>query len=218
MMLPQLVCRLDSSLTISGDGFSVQIGDATDTAIEVFDEVSDKAEQGGTSGDSDIATEHSVLLKVMPADNVTVAISTGTVNDAIDATSFVVNSYAVQFGVMGATIAYGIADAENEAKDVSTLSISYAAGPVSIGYESISNAGYVDQDDQTNLGIAYGYGMGNLFVESGELKDESAGTKTETTAVGASYAMGAVNLYALRNSVKTTATDHQTMVGVEYAF
>ena len=59
--------------------------------------------------------------------------------------------------------------------------------------------------------------MGNLFVESGGLKDESAGTKTETTAVGASYKMGAVNLYALRNSVKTTATDHQTMVGVEYS-
>ena len=208
----------DSSLTISGDGFSVQIGDATDTAVEAFDEVSDMAEQGGTSGDSGVATEHSVLLQVMPADNVTLAISTGTEDDSLTATSVVVNSYAVQFGVMGATIAYGIADAEDEAKDLSTLSISYAAGPVSIGYESISNVGYVDQDDQTNLGIAYGYGMGNLFVESGELKDESAGTKTETTAVGASYAMGAVNLYALRNSVKTTSTDHQTMVGVEYAF
>ena len=64
----------------------------------------------------------------MPADNVTLAISTGTVNDAIDATSFVVNSYAVQFGVMGATSIYGIADNENEAKDVTTLSVSYGAG------------------------------------------------------------------------------------------
>jgi hypothetical protein len=208
----------DSSLTISGDGFSVQVGDATDTAVEAFDEVSDKAEQGGTSGDSAVSTEHSVLLKVMPADNVTVALSTGTVDDAADATSYVVNSYAVQFGVMGATIAYGIADHENQDKNLSTLSVSYAAGPVSIGYESISNKAYVDKDDQTNLGVAYAYGMGNLFVESGELKDESAGTKTETQAVGASYKLGAVNLYALRNSVKTTSTDHQTMVGVEYAF
>ena len=208
----------DSSLTITGANFSVQIGDATDTAVEAFDEVSDKAEQGGTSGDTSISTEHSVLVKLTPADGVTVALSSGTVNDTADATSYTVNSYAVQFGVMGATIAYGVADNENEAKDVSTLSVSYAAGPISVGYESISNKAYVDKDDQTNLGVAYSYGNGNLFVESGELKDDSASTKTETTAVGASYKLGAVNLYALRNSVKTTTTDHQTYIGVEYAF
>ena len=208
----------DSSLTITGANFSVQIGDATDTAVEAFDEKSDKSEQGGTSGDTGVSTEHSVLVKLTPADGVTVAVSTGTVNDAADATSYTVNSYAIEFGVMGATIAYGVADNENSAKDVSTLSVSYAAGPISIGYESISNKAYVDKDDQTNLGVAYAYGNGNLFVESGELKDDSASTKTETTAVGASYKLGAVNLYALRNSVKTTSTDHQTYIGVEYAF
>ena len=210
----------DSSLTISGDGFSLQIGDATDTAVEAFDEVSDKAEQGGTSGDSAVSTEHSALLKVMPMENVTVALSTGTVNDAADATSYTVNSYAVQFGVMGATIAYGVADNENEEKNLSTLSFSYAAGPVSIGYESISNKAYVDKDDQTNLGVAYAYGNGNLFVESGELKDDSASETTETTAFGVSYKLGAVNTYVVSNSVSTTGAtdDDQTIIGVEYAF
>ena len=208
----------DSSLTITGANFSVQIGDATDTAVEAFDEKSDKSEQGGTSGDTSISTEHSVLVKLTPTDGVTVAVSTGTVNDTADSSSYTVNSYAIEFGVMGATIAYGVADNENSAKDVSTLSVSYAAGPISVGYESISNKAYVDKDDQTNLGVAYAYGNGNLFVESGELKDDDAGTKTETSAVGASYKLGAVNLYALRNSVKTTSTDHQTYIGVEYAF
>ena len=210
----------DSSLTISGDGFSLQIGDATDTAVEAFDEVSDKAEQGGTSGDSAVSTEHSALLKIMPMENVTVALSTGTVNDAADATSYTVNSYAIQFGVMGATIAYGVADNENESKNLSTLSFSYAAGPVSIGYESISNKAYVDKDDQTNLGLAYAYGNGNLFVESGELKDDSASTTTETTAVGVSYKLGAVNTYVVSNTVSTTGStdDDQTIIGVEYAF
>jgi hypothetical protein len=208
----------DSSLTITGANFSVQIGDATDTAVEAFDEKSDKSEQGGTSGDTNISTEHSVLVKLTPTDGVTVAVSTGTVNDTADSSSYTVNSYAIEFGVMGATIAYGVADNENSAKDVSTLSVSYAAGPISVGYESISNKAYVDKDDQTNLGVAYAYGNGNLFVESGELKDDDAGTKTETSAVGASYKLGAVNLYALRNSVKTTSTDHQTYIGVEYAF
>jgi hypothetical protein len=209
----------DSSLTITGANFSVQVGDATDTAVEAFDEVSDKAEQGGTSGDSSVSTEHSLLVKVMPADGVTVAVSTGTVNDAADETSYAVNSYAVQFSVMGATIAYGIADHENEDKNLSTLSVSYAAGPISIGYESISNKAYVDKDDQTNVGVSYAYGNGNLFVEAGELKDDDASTKTETTAYGASYKLGAVNLYALRNDTKAgTTTDDQTYVGVEYAF
>ncbi|MDA8665237.1 porin [Litoricolaceae bacterium] len=208
----------DSSLTISGSNFSIAIGDAVGAASESFDEVSDKAEQGGTSGETLISTEHSLLLTVTPADGVTVAVSTGSVDDSVTATSYTVNSYAVQFNVMGATIAYGIADNENNDKNINTMSVSYSAGPVSIGYDSISNVGYVDKDDQTNVGVAYAYGNGNLFVESGELKDDSASTSTETTAVGASYKLGPVNLYALRNSVKTTTTDHQTYIGVEYAF
>jgi len=209
----------DSSLTITGANFSVQIGDAADTAVEAFDEKSDKAEQGGTSGDTSVSTEHSVLVKLMPADGVTLAVSTGTVNDAADATSYTVNSYAVQFDVMGVTVAYGIADQEDKTKDVSTLSASYAAGPISIGYESISNKAFEDKDDQTNVGVAYAYGNGNIFVEAGELEDSSAGTKTEKTAYGVSYKLGAVNLYALRNDEKAgSTTDDQTYLGVEYAF
>jgi len=210
----------DSSLTITGDGFSVSIGDAVDSAVEAFDEVSDTAEQGGTGGDSAVATEHALLVTMTPADNVTLAISTGYEDDAADSTSsFQITSYAVQANVMGATVAYGIATSnEDGMKDLSTMSLSYAVGPVSIGYESIANVAYVDKDDQTNLGLSYAYGMGNLFIESGELKDDSASTKTETTAVGASYQLGAVNLYAVQNSVKTTTTDDTTMVGVEYAF
>jgi len=209
----------DSSLTISGANFSVEIGDATGAASESFDEKSDKAEQGGTSGETKVTTEHSLLVKVMPADGVTIAVSTGTVDDSATATSAAVTSYAVQFNMMGATIAYGVADNELEAKNISTLSASYAAGPISIGYDAISNVGYVDKDDQSNVGVAYAYGNGNLFVESGELKDDSAGTKTETTAYGVSYKLGAVNMYALRNDTKAgTVTDDQTYIGVEYAF
>ncbi|MDC1076671.1 porin [Litorivicinus sp.] len=209
----------DSSLTITGDNFSVEIGDATAAASESFDEVSDKAEQGGTSGETAVTTEHSLLVKVMPAEGVTVAVSTGSVDDSATSTSATVNSYAVQFNVMGATLAYGIADNELEDKNIATLSASYSAGPISIGYDAISNVGYVDKDDQTNVGVAYAYGNGNLFVESGELKDDSASTKTETTAYGVSYKLGAVNLYALRNDTKAAdVTDDQTYVGVEYAF
>jgi hypothetical protein len=210
----------DTSLTIAGDGFTFSIGDAVDTAVEAFDEVSDKAEQGGTSGDSSVSTEHSALLKLTPMDNVTVALSTGTVNDAADATSYTVNSYAVQFGLMGATVAYGIADNENQDKNLSTLSISYSTGPISVGYESIENKGYVEKDDQTNLGVSYAYGQGNIFVESGELKDDSVGTKTEKTAAGISYKMGPVNTYALqeKSEAGNAASVNTTYIGVEYAF
>jgi hypothetical protein len=211
----------DSELTIAGAGFSVKIGDATAAAIEVFDEKSDKAEQGGTSGENVISTEHSLLLQFSPMANLEVAVSTGTVNDAADATSYAVSSYAVQYTMGGVSVAYGSADTEEAGKATqSSISVGYSNGPISIGYESISNVSYTDKDDQSNLGVAYNYGNGSIFIEDGEVKDDSASSKTEKTAIGASYKLGAVNLYALRNTVATTgsADDDQTYVGVEYAF
>ena len=64
------------------------------------------------------------------------------------------------------------------------------------------------------------YGAGNLYVETGETKDASAGTDVKTTAMGVSYKIGALNTYLELNTVKESATadDDQTIVGVEYAF
>jgi hypothetical protein len=212
----------DSSLTIDTGAVTVVVGDANDIAARMFDEKSDKAEQGGTGGEGGLATDplHTLSLSISPMENLTIAYSKSTSNDDADATTVDINSYAVQYSVMGVTLAYGSTEVEGQDEDVATLSASYSAGPVSIGYDASSNEGNVDGDDSTNIGIAYNYGAGNIFVETGEQKDFSAGTKTETTAMGVSYAIGNLNTYALQNKVKESATseDDQTIIGVEYKF
>jgi hypothetical protein len=212
----------DSHLTIDTGMVTVVVGDANDIAARMFDEKSDKSEQGGNGGEGALATSplHTMSLSLAPMENLTVAYSKSTSNDDADATTIDINSYAIQYSMMGVTLAYGSTEVEGQDEDVSGLSLAYATGPVSIGYDAISNEGNVEGDDSTNIGVAYNYGSGNIFVETGEQKDFSAGTKTETTAMGVSYKIGNMNTYALQNKVKTSATaeDDQTFIGVEYKF
>jgi hypothetical protein len=208
----------DSSLKISQGSVTFEIGDATGSAIEAFDEKSDKSESGGTSGEVSDGATHTAKVTLSPAEGLAVALSHGTT--AAGAGANELNSYALQYSAMGATIAYGTLEQETEDKDVTAVSISYSAGPVSIGYDNIENVGHVANTDQTNIGLAYNYGAGNLFIESGEV--DTSGDKVETTAVGVSYKMGSLNVYALQNNIEDKATpandDDQVRVGVEYAF
>jgi hypothetical protein len=206
----------DSSLTISGAFGSVAVGDATDAAIEAFDEKSDKAEQGGTSGDNAVTNTHSILLKPATGiEGLDLALSYGTTTAAA-ASAKTVTSYAAQYTMAGLTVAYGVADKEETDAQQSSTSVSFAVGPISVGYDSVQNAAFTEDKDQTNVGLAYNYGQGNIFFESGEV--DTSGTKVETTAYGISYQMGALNLYVLNNEVDTTTDTEDTYVGVEYAF
>ena len=208
----------DSSLKISQGSVSFEIGDATGGAIEAFDEKSDKSESGGTSGEVSDGAKHTAKLTIAPAEGFTVALSHGTT--AASAAAVELNSYAVQYSAMGGAIAYGTLEKEGSEKDVTVVSISYAVGPVSVGYDNIENVSHTANKDQTNMGIAYNYGSGNLFLESGEV--DTSGDKVETTAVGVSYKMGSLNVYALQNNIEDKATpandDDQIRVGVEYSF
>ena len=206
----------DSSLTIAGSFGSVAVGDAVDAAIEAFDEVSDKAEQGGTGGDNAVTNTHSVLLKPATGiEGLDLALSYGTTT-ATATSAKTITSYAAQYAMSGLTVAYGVADKEETDAQQSSTSVSFAVGPISVGYESIQNAAFTEDKDQTNVGLAYNYGQGNIFFESGEV--DTSGTKVETTAYGISYQMGALNLYVLNNEVDTTTDTEDTYVGVEYAF
>jgi hypothetical protein len=212
----------DSSLTISTGMMTISVGDAVDMAALQIDEKSDKAEKGGNGGDlvsTANAANHNILVTINPTENLTVMVSRGTTTNDV-ATSANIDSYAVQYSMMGATVGYAIASEEGQDEDASVLSIGYTAGPLSIGYESMENIASVQNDDATNVGASYNMGSATLFVESGETKDAAAGTKEETTAYGASYAVGNLNTYVVLNSVSTSATadDDQTIVGVEYKF
>jgi hypothetical protein len=206
----------DSSLTIAGSFGSVAVGDAVDTAIEAFDEKSDKAEQGGTSGDNAIGDTHTMLLKpAVGVEGLDLALSYSTTT-ASATSAKTITSYAAQYTMGGITVAYGVADKEETDAQQSSTGVGFAVGPISVGYEAIQNDGFVEDTDQTNVGVAYNYGQGNIFFETGEV--DVSGTKTETTAYGISYKMGAVNLYVLNNEVDTTTDTEDTYVGVEYAF
>jgi len=213
----------DSELTINTGVVSISIGDAVDPAYLQFDEKSDVAEQGGESGGSD-GTEtdvlHTLLLSMSPAEGVSLAVSTSTTDDDATTTTRTVTSYAAEYANSGFTLGYGVADQDDQATDVATMSLSYSNGPFYLGYEKISDDENVEGDDKTNWGAKYAYGMGNVFYETGEDKSSGGTAATETTAYGVSYAIGNLNTYVLQNSVESAAnaTATSTMVGVEYKF
>jgi hypothetical protein len=206
----------DSELTIAGSFGSVTVGDATAAAIEVFDEKSDKAEQGGTSGENTVSNTHSVLVKPnLGIENLEVALSYGTTTAAA-ASAKVVTSYAAQYTVGGLTFAYGTADKDETDAQQSSTSVAVAFGPISVGFDQIENVDFTEDKDQTNVGVAYNYGQGNVFFETGEV--DTSGAKVEKTAYGVSYQMGSLNLYVLNNDVDDTTDTQDTYVGVEYSF
>ena len=211
----------DSSLTINTGIMTISVGDAVDMAALQIDEKSDKAEKGGTGGDlvsTATGANHNILLTFNPTESLTVMVSRGTTTNAV-ASSANIDSYAVQYSTMGATVGYAIASEEGQAEDATVLSMGYSMGPISVGYESMENLASVANDDASNVGVSYAMGSATLFVETGDVETAAAG-KTETTAYGASYAMGNLNTYVVLNTVKTSATadDDQTIVGVEYKF
>ena len=214
----------DSSLAINMGMATVTIGDANDIAQRMVDEKSDKAEHGGRSGEAalhaDASIDHTLSLTASPAEGLMVAVSKSTSVDDADATVIDTTSYALQYSMMGATFGYSSTEVEGFDENVTGMHFGYATGPISLGYESFSNVGNVADDDGTNLGLAYSYGAGNLYVETGETKDASAGTDVKTTAMGVSYAIGNLNTYLEQNTVKESASadDDQTIVGVEYKF
>jgi hypothetical protein len=236
----------DAVLTLANGPVTFTIGDAATSAINMFDEKSDVAEQGGTGGANDdssksgISATHTAAIAIAPAEGLTLAASfstkkavsavTGTAadnDDASTATKLQVNaadhqeitSYAIQYSAMGLTVAYGAAEKQGDDDAAKSTSFSYSVGPFYAGVERMSNYGFDGSKSVNNAGISYDYGMGKLFFESGKMDTGTASTTVETDAVGVSYKMGAVNMYVVANQVTTgTTDDDQTIVGVEYAF
>jgi len=237
----------DSKLTLSNGPVTFTIGDnASDAAIAMFDEKSDVAEQGGTSGDNansdlgGISTTHTASLQIAPVEGLTLAASfstkkavsavTGTAGDNDDASTVTklqvdaadhqeITSYAVQYSAMGLTVAFGAAEKEGDDDAAKSTSFSYSVGPFYAGVEKLSNVGFDGAKSVNNAGVSYDYGSGKVFFESGKMDTGTASTTVETDALGASYKMGSVNMYVVSNQVTTGSTDDdQTIIGVEYSF
>jgi hypothetical protein len=233
----------DAVLTLANGPITFTIGDAATSAINMFDEKSDVAEQGGTGGANDdssksgISATHTAAVAISPAEGLTLAASFST-KKAVSAVTGVgtavgnvtklavaaadhqeITSFAVQYSAMGLTVAYGGAEKKGDDDSAKSTSVSYSVGPFYAGIDRMSNYGFDGSKTVNNAGVSYDYGMGKLFFESGKMDTGTASTTVETDAVGASYKMGAVNMYVVANQVTTGSTDdNQTIVGVEYAF
>jgi hypothetical protein len=233
----------DAVLTLANGPVTFTIGDAATAAINMFDEKSDVAEQGGTGGANDdssmsgFSATHTAAIAIAPAEGLTLAASFST-KKAVAAVTGVgtsdtnitklavaaadhqeITSYAVQYSAMGLTVAYGAAEKEGDDDAAKSTSFSYSVGPFYAGVERMSNYGFDGAKSVNNAGVSYDYGSGKVFFESGKMDTGTASTTVETDAVGASYKMGAVNMYVVSNQVTTGSTDDdQTIVGVEYAF
>jgi hypothetical protein len=234
----------DSKLTLSNGPVTFTIGDnASDVAIAMFDEKSDVAEQGGTSGDNansdlgGISTTHTASLQIAPVEGLTLAASfstkkyvkavTGAGSGVTNITKLAVteaahaeiSSYAIQYNAMGLSVAYGAAEKAGDDDAAKSTSISYSVGPFYVGAERMSNVGFDGDKKVNNTGVSYNYGAGKVFFETGKMDTGTAATNVETDAFGASYKMGSVNMYVVSNQVTTgTTDDDQTIIGVEYAF
>ena len=236
----------DAVLTITSGAVTFSIGDAATRADAMFDEKSTVAEKGGedsiATDENSLGNSHTATISISPAEGLTVAASLGTVKYVKAATAKTansnqttlevegkepadVNSYAAQYSAAGFSVAMAVTDKDGESDSQNYLGASYTNGPIYVAYESIEGNEFDKDIEVKNLGASYDYGMGKVFVESGEEENTSDGAITETVAFGASYKLGgAVNLYIVANNVEATDSsgtktdDDQTIVGVEYAF
>jgi hypothetical protein len=209
----------DSQLTIAHPALTLEVGDDTGTAVQKYDEKSDKAEQGGIGGASAISKV--IGVRISPNTGVEGLDVTLGFADDNDTAGKQITSYAVQYTMGNFTVVAGSTDQEDTDNEEGYVGVSAAFGPLTFGYDAFSNRDFTDGDDVTNYGVAYNYGAGNVFIESGE-RDNGTNTHEET-AYGVSYQMYNVNMYVVvedeTDGISSPATDvSKTIVGVEYAF
>ena len=134
--------------------------------------------------------------------------------------------------VEGLTIGYAFGEVDETASltnDESTLWITYAYGPVTVGYQTsdVDGSTTTQDDEGEAFGISYAvtddlsvsYGTNEVDLGSAT----AAGTDQEAEGISASYTMGGVSISVAMNEVKNaggqTAEDHEAYdLNVAFAF
>lgn len=209
----------DAELHISGPFGTVALGNVDDAA-NVFDEYSHVAEDGGATAiiAGDTTYDNSGILLTLPTfvEGLSLAAS-ARIENGSDATADdekMHTSYAAKYTRGGVSVTYAALEIDGAAYSPNSVGISYTTGPFFIAAEQVNEMGLATTD-ATTYGMTYDYGNGKIFFESGQ-KDAN-GTITDIDIYGASYKLGAVNLY-LQTSNNTDAATDATTAGVEYAF
>jgi len=209
----------DAELHISGAFGTIALGNVDDAA-NVYDEYSHVAEDGGATAIIAGATDNanSAILWTLPTlvDGLQLAASARIENDTDSTadTEEMHTSYAAKYTRGNVAVTYATLEIDGAAYSPNSVGVSYSNGPFFIAAEQVNEMGAATTD-ATTYGITYDYGNGKIFFESGS-KDAN-GTKTDVDIYGASYKLGAVNLYLQQSKNTDAATDTAT-AGVEYAF
>jgi hypothetical protein len=228
-----------SALGIEGSFGRFEVGNDNDNAAQMFDDKSDVAPANGgdhiSSGlDGTQATVsfspntgvEGLSLAVSYSAESTLAtdvVTTEITDQRVDTTgSETMMAYGVQYATGGFAISAGgmsVDTDDTNYEDPTTMSASFAMGPVYVGYNKVNNNAGDADSSITGVGLTYSYGPGKLFYESVDAKKADS-TDYEETAFGATYGMGGVTLYveSMDKTDEGAEADNTTTVGVTYAF
>jgi outer membrane protein OmpU len=222
-----------------GHGGSTALGAIDDVTPKAYEEVWDI----GTSADTlkvDGGGTNDMFVYTSPTiQGVTLSAAYTPENNTIgaDAGTSHYNDWSVKIApemVEGLTVYYAQGELETSASaetEVSTWAVTYAYGPVTVGYQEseLDRSGSTNDDESESMSIAYSI-TDDLSVSYGEREynedtsSDANGKKTQKdSGFAVSYTMGGVSLVAQQNShdnvLGTDANDYDSYaLGVSFAF
>lgn len=225
-----------------GHGGSTALGAYDDVTPKAYEEVWDIG-SGADANKIDGGGTQDMFFYTSPTISgvtLTAAYTTET-NGAITGNSDAGTSHYFDWGVKiapemveGLTLYYAQGTNETSATaedDASTYAVTYAYGPVTVGYQKseLDRSGSADDDESESMSIAYAVNE-NLSISYGEREydedtsSDADGNKTQKdTGFAVSYTMGGVSIVAQQNSHDNVAgldaTDIDSYaLGVSFAF
>ena len=224
------------TLKLHGEGGSnAQAAIDTTAAGDIWDTFDDATQAVGTKVNSSTSGSN-LLVYTLPSivDGVSASVSYSPQSGNDSATTAASSTaYAVTYtGVEGLSVSYGVGEQEAESAaqgDTTTMSATYAYGPVTIGYSNNDHATETSSEDQETTSFKVSYTVSDaISVSYGEdtVEEEGDATDAEYSRLQASYTSGGMTVTATSAEMKngahdaTTAADDKDYwsLGLSFAF
>ena len=220
------------SVTISSDGLgSLKFsGEGGSSALSALDgtaagDIWDDFDIASTVHPTGLGGGNNSMMYTLPAIMDGVAINASyTPRGTADSST----AYSVTYtGVEGLTASYGMGDGGNESTDGTAVKLSYAFGPITVGYSAYEHdtTGTASDDDTTSYQVSYTVSdelsvtYGAEETERGTLED------VESMGISAAYTAGGMTISAAMQEIDnmdgtTTATQDRERwaLGLSFAF
>ena len=209
-------------LSLGGAFGTFQIGTDNGSVADDFDEVAAVAEQNGGGHIDDGNAQNGAINYLGKAGPFDFRVGYNMDNDGgLNNESREALSVGLQYQMGPVKIGYGMADVEdkgnNNNANPQVISLSGNIGPISAGYEAVSNQ--AGNDDHTIKAFGAKYAVDSqlgLFVE--QHKEKTTATTVTGTSAGLTYKIGGVKTYLQVTDDDGASTKSQTIMGLEYSF